>query len=111
MHLPNTIRYPRTMMVKLFNTAITCGTVLRTKRTDNLVKKTYQLFVIPHYVNQSSKEKADYSWYRTRRKHLASWTEQRPIASQQSRIANFNLYQGFLESKIKFKNFKNFNKA
>lgn len=43
-------------MVKLFNTAITCGTVLRTKRTDNLVRKTYQLFVIPHHINQSSKK-------------------------------------------------------
>jgi hypothetical protein len=36
-HLANAIRYPRAMMIKLFNTSITCGTVLCTERSDNLI--------------------------------------------------------------------------
>lgn len=36
-HLANAIGYPRTMVVKLFNTTITSGTVLCTKWSDNLM--------------------------------------------------------------------------
>ncbi len=35
-HLADTIGYPRAMMIKLFNTTITSGTVLCTERPDNL---------------------------------------------------------------------------
>lgn len=38
-YLANTIRYPGTMMVKLFYTSITCGTVFGANRSDYLKQK------------------------------------------------------------------------
>ena len=39
-HLPNTIRYPGAMMVKLFHTMLTGRTVFGAHRPDNLVRKS-----------------------------------------------------------------------
>lgn len=42
-HLANAIRYPRAMMIKLLNTPITSGTMLRTKRSNNLIEVQYKM--------------------------------------------------------------------
>lgn len=79
MYLANAIGYPRAMVVKLFNTTITSGTVLCTKRPDNLMSmpasQVRQMCSITKYEGHIYVTKVSSQW------HLARCTELRPITS------------------------------